>query len=343
MGQTLTGLMAVEIAEKLGVKPFQGKQIFKWLHLKMVRDFDAMTDLSKALRETLKENYEVRQLALVEMEQSERTGTKKALLRLADGETVECVLIRGADRITLCLSSQVGCALKCTFCATGLAGFTRDLTPDEIVEQALFLLEDEDMEGRTPNIVYMGMGEPLRNTENVIKSIKLLMDKNGLGIGARKISVSTAGELKGIRLFAQEDWQVRLSISLHAANDDLRSKLVPLNRKYSLEQLKETLLAYQADSGRQITFEWTLLDGVNDSKRDFDELMEYRKGLKASVNLIPWNPVADLPYGTSRPDKCEAFRDRLLEAGVQATLRVEKGRDIDAACGQLRRTHAAVK
>lgn len=340
MKQALCGLYPNEIAEALRIKPFQGKQIFQWLHQKKVSNFDSMTNISKGLRETLKEKYVARQANLVEMSQSERSGTKKALLQLSDGETVECVLIRDQDRVTLCLSSQVGCALKCDFCATGLAGFTRNLTVDEILEQALFLLEDEPQDGRTPNIVYMGMGEPFRNCDNVIKSIKLLMEKDGLGIGARKITVSTAGELKGIQAFAQEDWQVRLSISLHAANDELRSKLVPLNRKFNLETLKATLMAYQAESGRQITFEWTLLDGVNDREQDVRELLEFRKGLKASVNLIPWNPVGELPYKTSKRNRCENFRDRLEGEGVQATLRVEKGQDIDAACGQLRRTHA---
>jgi len=328
-----------EIAQRLGTPAFQGKQIFRWIHTKKVWDFNAMTDLPKPLRGRLAEAYCANNLDLLEMQQCPRTGTKKALLRLHDGETVEAVLIRERDRVTLCVSSQVGCALQCSFCATGLAGFTRNLSPGEIVAQALYLLRDEDMGERTPNIVYMGMGEPFRNYDHVIKSIGLLMQPEGLGIGARKITVSTAGELKGIERFAREDWQVRLSISLHAANDELRSQLVPINRKYPLRRLRETLVQYQAVSGRQITFEWTLLHGVNDQPEHARELIDFCGGLKATVNLIPWNPVRELPYETAPLPQCEKFAAIVGSAGIKTTLRKEKGQDIDAACGQLKRTH----
>ena len=336
----LAGLTPEEIAAKTGLALLQGKQIFRWIHQKHVWDFERMSDLSKATRATLEECAICSDLTLVEMQVCKRTGTKKALIRLHDGETVECVLIREADRVTLCVSSQVGCALKCDFCATGLAGFTRNLTAAEIESQALLLLRGEELGGRTPNIVYMGMGEPFRNYDNVMESIRLLMHPEGLGIGARKITVSTAGEIKEIERFALEPWQVRLSISLHAANDELRSRLVPLNRKYPLVKLKEALLKYQAVNGRQITFEWTLLDGINDNIKDANELLQFARGLQCSVNLIPWNPVQGLPYRTSPRDRCQVFADHVTAKGLKATLRKEKGRDIDAACGQLRRTHA---
>jgi len=337
----LSNMTKSELTEALGLKPFQGRQLFQWLHQKRVFDFDAMTNLSKALRAQLAETAVAAQLELLEMQESKRTGTRKALFRLHDGETVESVLIRDRGRVTICVSSQVGCALKCSFCATGLAGFTRNLSPGEIVEQVLFLLRDETGLERTPNIVYMGMGEPMRNYDGVTASIRLLMDEDGVGIGARKITVSTVGEVKEIERFAAEDWQVRLSVSLHAANDTLRSQLVPLNRKYPLERLHKTLERYMELSGRQITFEWTLLDGINDTDECARELLEYCAGLKASVNLIPWNPVSGLPYRPTPLKTCIRFQDLLTRGGLKVTLRKEKGQDIDAACGQLRRTHGA--
>jgi 23S rRNA (adenine2503-C2)-methyltransferase len=338
----LADLQPAEISARLGLPAFQGRQLFRWIHAKQVWDFEAMTDLPKALRQRLATECEPHGLELVEMQTCARTGTKKALLRLGDGETIECVLIRDRDRTTLCVSSQVGCALQCDFCATGLAGFTRNLTPGEIAAQALFLLKDEQLGERTPNIVYMGMGEPMRNYDNVASSIRLLMSPDGLGIGARKITVSTAGEIKRIEDLAREDWQVRLSVSLHAANNELRSRLVPLNRKYPLERLHETLRSYQAISGRQLTFEWTLLRDVNDQPQHARELIEYCRGLRVSVNLIPWNPVEDLPYDTSPRQQCITFAEILTKRGIKATLRQERGQDIDAACGQLRRTKGAL-
>lgn len=340
MKLNLTDHTSVEIAERLNLKPFQGKQIFRWIHQKKVFDFERMSDLSKELRARLSESCSARQLDLVRISSSPRaTGTKKALFRLHDGETVESVLIREKDRTTLCLSTQVGCAVKCSFCATGHSGYTRNLTEGEIVEQALHLLADESLEGRSPNIVYMGMGEPFRNYDAAVRSIRLLMSPDGLGIGARRITVSTVGEVKGIEKFANEDWQVRLSVSLHAANDELRSELVPLNRKYPLAQLKEAIRTYIDKTGRQVTFEWTLLDGVNDAPKDAQELAVLAGSLKAHVNLIPYNPVTGLGYAPPPRERCEQFRDYLLEKGVSATLRKEKGQDIDAACGQLRRRH----
>ncbi len=335
----LLDMSVTEMVEALDIKRYQASQVFRWLHQKKMPDFDQMTDVSKALRSHLKTRCLATCLQTIHMKQSQQTGTKKALFQLHDGESVESVLIRDRTRVTLCLSSQVGCPLKCEFCATGLAGFTRNLSTGEIVEQALSLLRDEDLEGRTPNIVYMGMGEPFRNYDAVSKSIRLLMEKDGLGIGARKITVSTAGDVPGIERFTEEDWQVRLSISLHAANDTLRSKLVPLNRRYPLAKLRDAILSYQARSDRQITFEWTLLHGVNDSLDDANALVLFARELKATVNLIPWNPVSGLPFSPSPREQCERFRDCLLIQGITTTLRREKGQDIEAACGQLRRTH----
>jgi len=335
----LTELGPAEIAAALGLKPFQGKQIFAWIHRKRVFDFAAMTDLSKALRRDLAERCQPNSFTALDVRESSRGDAKKVLLRLMDGETIESVLLRDRGRTTLCLSTQVGCPLNCTFCATGRAGFVRNLSPGEIVEQALALLGQEEPDGRTPNIVYMGMGEPFLNYDAVKRSIELLMCPAGLGIGARKITVSTVGDLPGIARFANEKWQVRLSISLHAANDSLRSALVPLNTKYPLAALMNSVAHYVTDTGRAVSFEWVLLDGVNDSLENAAELADLVRDLKCSVHLIPYNAVPDSTFRRPSPRRCKAFRDELARSGIRATLRYERGGDIEAACGQLRRRY----
>lgn len=332
----LAGLEPEEIAAALDLAPFQGRQLFRWLHAKRAATFEGMTDLSKALRQTLQERCCARELRLLETRDSGPSGAKKALFELHDGQTVESVLLRDRDRVTLCLSSQAGCAIGCPFCATGQSGFARNLAPGEIVEQALSLLDGEDLAGRTPNIVYMGMGEPFWNYEAVMKSIGLLNRKDGLGIGARRITVSTAGDAPGIRRFAREDWQARLAVSLHAANDRLRSRLAPLNRKYPLADLMAAVREYASVTGRQVSFEWVLLRGENDAPEHTHELARLVEGLDCVVNLIPYNPVEAAPFTPPSRKDCEAFRDSLLRADVKATLRQERGQNIDAACGQLR-------
>jgi len=332
----LSSLSPQEMAEALHLKPFQGRQLFRWIHQKREFDVERMTDLSKSVRNGLGRSCVTRQLHPVETLHSPESGTVKILFRLGDGQTIESVLLRHGRRVTLCLSTQVGCPVRCAFCATGTSGFRRNLTAGEIVEQALHLLEGQDIGERTPNIVYMGMGEPFLNYDATVKSIRLLMAPEGLGIGARKITVSTAGHVPGIYQFAQEGWQVRLSVSLHAANDTLRSSLVPMNHKYPLHTLLDALKYYVATTGRQITLEWVLLDGVNDSPEDADELALWLEKLKAAVNLIPYNTVSDFDYTPSPRAVCERFRDALLKHSVAATLRQERGQDIEAACGQLR-------
>ena len=341
----LTEMFPEEIADALDLKPFQGRQVFHWIHRKKEFDVDKMTSLSKSLRAEISERFRVNRLESYRSTHSEATDTRKALLKLEDGETVETVCIPSKDRVTLCVSSQVGCAVKCTFCATGDSGYARSLRPGEIVEQVLYFLSDKSGlidEDMTPNIVYMGMGEPFQNYDAVVRSIRLLMHGEGLNLGARRITVSTAGEVRGIDRFAEEDWQVRLSVSLHAANDELRSELVPLNRKYNLERLKDSILRYIDTTGRQMTFEWTLLKDVNDSLACADELIGFIADMKAHVNLIPCNPVSGLEYEPPNPEVCRAFLNRLESAGIPGTLRLERGQDIDAACGQLRR-HSLVE
>ncbi len=335
---SLPGLFPEEIAEALNLKPYQGRQIFQWLHRRQVFTFEEMTNLSKELRAQLTEKCEAALLEPVTTVESPKApGTAKTLFRLRDGETVESVCITDRERITLCLSSQVGCAVQCAFCATGLSGFSRNLEAGEIAEQALRQLAGLDLKERHPNIVYMGMGEPLRNYDAVVKSVRLLMSPDGLNVGARRITISTAGEADGIRKLANENWQVRLSVSLHAGNDDLRTRLVPLNKRYPISKLMDALRHYTAVSGRQITFEWTLLDGVNDRSQDAQELAALAQPLRAAVNLIPYNPVDGAAFSAPPPRKCEQFREQLERLGVNATLRRERGQDVAAACGQLRR------
>ena len=337
----LAGLTPEEIAAAFGLPAFRGVQIFEWIHHRKIFDFESMSNLSKELRRQLAEAAVATPLTPIRVEESKATGTKKSLFQLEDGETVESVLLCHREHTTLCISSQVGCPLKCSFCATGLSGYTRNLSPAEIASQALHLLAGVDMGEKTPNIVYMGMGEPFRNYDNVVQSINLLMHPKGIGIGARKITVSTAGEVPGILQFAEEPWQVRLSVSLHAATNEKRDKLVPLNKRYPLEKLIPAVETYIEKIGRQITFEWTLLEGINDSPDDARQLVELAKPLKAFINLIAYNPVQGIAYRAPSLDRCEQFAEALKAQGIQATLRRERGQDINAACGQLRRQAAA--
>ncbi|HOE65898.1 MAG TPA: 23S rRNA (adenine(2503)-C(2))-methyltransferase RlmN [Candidatus Hydrogenedentes bacterium] len=334
----LTDLLPDEIAAVLCVKPYQGKQIFQWMHRRSVFDPQAMTDLPKDLRRRIAEQATVPLIERADAACSMRVAdAQKALFRLKDGETIESVLLRDRNRVTVCVSTQAGCALKCVFCATGLSGFTRNLSPGEIAEQVTHLLAEENLGGTSPNIVYMGMGEPFRNYDAVMKSIRLLMAPEGWRIGARKITVSTAGDVDGIRKFAAENWQVRLSVSLHAANDALRSKLVPLNRVFPIDAIIEAVRDYQSVTGRQVTIEWTLMQDINDSLRDAQELAALLRGLKASVNVIPLNPVTGVDFKPPSFERCREFQAALVKQGIAATLRRERGQEIDAACGQLRR------
>jgi len=333
----MSGFSPEALADRFALKPFQGRQLFRWIHQKRVFSVDDMTDLSKDVRKRIGEEHVPAALEPIRFSDSPNTRTRKALFRLQDGETVESVLIPASDRVTLCLSTQVGCPVKCSFCATGLSGYARNLGEGEIVEQALYLLREADLQGRTPNIVFMGMGEPLRNYDATMAAIRLLMHPDGSGIGARRITVSTAGEVKGIERFAEEDWQVRLSVSLHAANDSLRDELVPLNRRYKLARLMDAVDTYLHERRRQITFEWTLLAGVNDREQDAIELTRLIAQRPIIVNLIPYNPVPGVPYRPPSRAQAKAFAHALQQQGIRTTLRLERGQDINAACGQLRR------
>ena len=329
-------------------------QLLDWLYVRRAAGWDAMTNLPKQLREKLRENFSLQTLELVRKQGSHDT-TQKFLWRLHDHSLVESVLIpanpalygEASDRHTLCISTQVGCAYGCKFCASGLDGWKRNLLPNEIVEQILSVerwhiaqpkeKSLEPTENRVVNnIVVMGMGEPLANYDNLLKALKILNAPWGGGIGARKITISTSGLAPQIRKLAREPMQFRLAISLHGATDETRNKIMPVNRKYPLKELINACEEYQHEKGRMITLEYILIAGVNDSIAETRPLASLARKLHAKVNLIPYNKVEGLSWERPGEDVCENFLAALEGQKVIATLRREKGHDIDAACGQLR-------
>jgi 23S rRNA (adenine2503-C2)-methyltransferase len=332
-------------------------QLLDWLYVRRVTNWDAMTNLPKGLREKLQKSFSLQTLELVR-KQGSRDATQKFLWRLHDHSLIESVLIPAnpalygdaSDRHTLCISTQVGCAYGCKFCASGLDGWKRNLAPDEIVEQVLAVERWNENQARgqeasspTPNaprlinnIVVMGMGEPLANYDNLLKALKILNAPWGGGIGARKITISTSGLAPQIRKLANEPMQFRLAISLHGATDETRNKIMPVNRKYPLKELVNACEEYQHEKGRMITLEYILIAGVNDSIAETRPLASLARKLFAKVNLIPYNKVEGLSWERPSEDVCENFLAALEKLKVIATLRREKGGDIDAACGQLR-------
>jgi len=322
-----------------GSKKFHAKQIFKWLYGKRVSDFDKMSDLSLALRDLLKANFYLEDLRLVE-KQISSDGTCKYLFELQDGKLVESVMMIFDYGYSACLSTQVGCNMACSFCASGLLKCQRNLEAGEIVQQALYIQKDLDSENeRLANLVIMGTGEPFDNYDNLMKALSILNHAHGLAIGARHISVSTCGVVPNIKRFAHENVQYNLAISLHASNNDLRSRLMPINRRYPLEELFEALDEYASLNNRRLTLEYLLLNEVNDNESNADELKELLKGRNAYINLIPYNSVKEKSYTTSSIKRSMAFYDMLKKRGIAVTLRQKKGDDIDAACGQLRANH----
>jgi 23S rRNA (adenine2503-C2)-methyltransferase len=327
-------------------------QLLEWLYARRVTSWDAMTNLPKGLRDKLREHFLLQTMKLVRKQGSPDT-TQKFLWRLADHSLIESVLIpanpalygEASDRHTLCISTQVGCAYGCKFCASGLDGWKRNLQPDEIIEQVLAVEraqtgsnESSSKEtGRAvDNIVVMGMGEPLANYDNLMKALKILNAPWGGGIGARKITISTSGLAPQIRKLAEEPLQFRLAISLHGATDDVRGKIMPVNKKYPIKELVAACGEYQAKKGRMMTLEYILIAGVNDAVEQTKPLAAIAKRIFAKVNLIPYNTVEGLSWERPGEDACERFLEALEKQKVTATLRREKGHDIDAACGQLR-------
>ena len=324
---------------KLGEKAFRASQITKWIHQLNVTDFDQMTNISKVLREQLKEKACITSLK-VDTDQLSSDGTRKWLLELADGNRIESVFIPEDDRGTLCISSQVGCALDCSFCSTGRQGFSRNLSVAEIVSQVWIannLLEKEMKPGRKiTNVVFMGMGEPLLNFDNVMKAIDVMMDDFAYGLSKRRITVSTAGVVPAMERLAERH-DVQLAISLHATRDELRDDIVPINKKYNLETLIEACHKFmeQRSPRSRLTIEYVMLAGANDSKQDAEELIKVLDGLSVLINLIPFNPFPGSGYKTSSNNAVHRFQDVLMAAGLITVIRKTRGEDIDAACGQL--------
>ncbi len=315
-------------------KPFRAQQIFKWIYIDKVKSFDEMTNLSLELREKLKQNYDICNFEIVKKLES-KDGTKKYLWGLGDGNAIESVLMEYHFGKTVCVSSQIGCKMGCKFCASTGIPFIRNLSSGEIVEQIIAI--EQDIGDKISNVVFMGIGEPFDNYDNVINSIKILNNPKGLNIGARHISISTSGIVPKIYAFADEKVQCTLSISLHSANNETRSSMMPVNNAYNIEELIKACKYYIEKTNKRISFEYALAKDNNDNKKAADELVNLLKGMLCHVNLIPINKIENGKYIKSSNENIIKFRDYLNSKGIVATIRRELGSDIEAACGQLRR------
>ncbi len=325
----------VEWCAQQGYPVFRAQQIRRWIFGKRIVEFAAMHDLPNALRQALSESFSLFPSKVVKHAVA-ADRTEKLLLKLDDGETVECVLMREDDRRTVCVSTQVGCAMGCVFCASGLLGVKRNLTTGEILEQVLRLDRLLPLDERITNVVIMGIGEPLANLKNLLPALDSLNDKGGMGLGARRITISTVGLPEKIRELAEIDRAYNLAVSLHAPNNELRTKLVPVNAKIGIDEVLAAADAYFDRTGRRVTYEYVLLSGVNDGPEQAYELARLLKPRVSHVNLIPMNGVSELPFVEPTAPRAREFVRILEQAGVPATVRKRKGADIDAACGQLR-------
>ncbi len=322
--------------KEIGEAPFRAKQIQEWLWQKSVKTFDEMTNLSIKTRELLEQHFVINQIAVDKMQRS-TDGTIKNAVQLYDGKVVESVLIPTDTRITACISSQVGCSLDCHFCATARLKRMRNLNPDEIYDQVVAIREqaEEFFDRPLSNIVLMGMGEPLLNYQNVLTAIDKITSPKGLGMAARRITLSTVGIPKMIKKMADDQVRFNLAVSLHSAIDEVRSQLMPINNTNSLEDLKEALLYWYAHTQRKITFEYVVWKGINDTERDVRALIKFCKAIPSKVNLIEYNPIDDGPYQQADPEALQMYIDMLERHCVTVNVRRSRGKDIDAACGQL--------
>ena len=318
----------------IGEKPFRAEQIFKWLYVEKVHSFDEMTNLSLELREKLKQNYDICNFTIVKKLES-KDGTKKYLFGLSDGNAIESVLMQYHFGKTVCVSSQIGCKMGCKFCASTGIAFIRSLTSGEIVEQIIAI--EQDIGEKISNVVFMGIGEPFDNYDNVMNAVKILNNQKGLNIGARHISISTSGIVPKIYQFADENVQCTLSISLHSANNETRSSMMPVNNAYNIQELIKACKYYISKTNKRISFEYALAKDNNDNQKAADELVELLHGMLCHVNLIPINKIENGKYIKSSNENIIKFRDYLNSKGITATIRRELGSDIEAACGQLRR------
>ena len=319
---------------KMGEKPFRAEQIFKWVHQENVTSFDEMTNISLELREKLKQNFTMCIFNIIK-KQVASDGTIKYLFDVLDGNAIETVLMKYHHGYSICVSSQIGCKMGCKFCASTGITFARSLTSGEIVEQLLAVERDEKI--KISNVVFMGIGEPLDNYDNVVNAIRIINNQKGINIGARHISVSTSGLVPKIYQLAEENIQCTLSISLHATTDEQRSKMMPVNNLYNIEELLKACKDYIAKTNRRISFEYALAKENNDNLEDAKRLVKLLKGMNCHVNLIPINKIENGTFIKSTNENIMKFRDYLNDHGIVATIRRELGSDIDAACGQLRR------
>ncbi len=338
--KAMTPAELTAVMKELGQPGFRGGQVFTWLH-KGVRSYDEMTNLPQSLRETLKEKYPFTAPKVVRKQESARDGTIKYLWELADGNCVETVLMRYHYGNTVCISSEVGCRMGCAFCASTLGGLVRRLEPQEMVDQVLFTQIDSGLP--ISHIVLMGIGEPLDNFDNVMRFLELINDPKGMNISMRHISLSTCGLVPKIDELAKRKLQLTLSVSLHAPNDRVRDRIMPVNKAYPSEELLAACRRYYAATSRRISFEYAMIDGVNDSVEDARELLRRLKGLPAHFNLIPLNHVEESPLKPSSKAAVANFQKTLEDGGITATVRRTLGGDIDASCGQLRRKYTKEK
>ena len=320
----------------IGEKPFRAKQLYEWMHQKLASSYDEMTNLSKALKEKLQNTAVLTSLTVVEEKISKIDGTRKYLFGLSDGNVIESVLMKYKHGNSVCISSQVGCRMGCRFCASTLDGLERNLASSEMLDQ---IYKIQKLTGeRVSNVVVMGSGEPMDNYDNLVRFIHLLTDENGLNISQRNITVSTCGIVPGILKLADEKLQITLALSLHAPNDEVRKSLMPIARRYSLNEVLEACQTYFEKTGRRITFEYSLVSGVNDNGKEAAALAALLKDQHGHVNLIPVNPIKERDYVQSDRKAIEAFKNLLEKSGINVTIRREMGRDINGACGQLRKS-----
>ena len=325
-----------DLLEEYNEKRFRGKQIFSWMH-KGMEDFNSMSNLPAVLREKLNDIGYIKNMEVITVLKSKIDGTCKYLMALNDNNVIECVLMKYSFGNTICISTQVGCRMGCSFCASTIGGRIRDLTPGEMVGQILKVQRESGE--KINNVVLMGTGEPFDNFDNVIKFLKIINCKDGLNIGMRHITISTCGLVPEIKKFSDMDLQVTLAISLHAADDELRKKIMPIAHKYSLKELYEVCRYYIAKTNKRITFEYALIKGINDSDGDAVKLANYLSNLLCHVNLIPVNSVEGNSYIKTDKNNVEKFKEILMKNNIQVTVRRELGSDINAACGQLRRNY----
>ena len=326
-----------EFMASIGEKAFRAKQLYQWLHVKQVYAFDDMTNLSKAFREKLNEVSFITDLKQEQVQISQIDGTRKYLFLLEDGNVIESVLMRYKHGNSVCISSQVGCRMGCRFCASTLDGLVRGLRPSEMIDQIYKI--GQDIGERISNVVVMGTGEPMDNYDNLLKFITLLTDENGLNISQRNLTVSTCGIVPRMRQLADEKLSITLALSLHASNQKKRLELMPVANKYDIHDVIDACKYYFDQTGRRVTFEYSLVGGVNDTDEDARELSQLIHGMNCHVNLIPVNPIKERDYVQSNAAVIAAFKNKLEKNGINVTVRREMGRDIDGACGQLRKRY----